>query len=251
MSSFRSENFALLTLGDCLHSSATFVAAGLFVIISLVLAVRARLLLAIGDSVVLRIISKFQLQKFRTHRAVCPPVHWLCVEQHLLSIGVALHVIVTNFMSSGLLSTSLSSILCRRGCSPRHCHQFYVVGVALHVVVINFMSLGLLSTSLSSILCRRGCSPRRCHQFYVVGVALHVVVINFMSSGLLSTSLSSILCRRGCSPRRCHQFYVVGVALHVVVTDFMSSGLLFTSGSSTVRRTSGYELHVIVLGHHL
>ena len=48
----------LLTLGDCLLSSVTFIDVGPFVI-SLGFAVRARVLLAIGDSVALEIISRF------------------------------------------------------------------------------------------------------------------------------------------------------------------------------------------------
>ena len=48
----------LLTLGDCLRSSVTFIGVGPSVM-SLVFAVCARVLLAIGESVALRIISRF------------------------------------------------------------------------------------------------------------------------------------------------------------------------------------------------
>ena len=50
----------LLALGDCLRSSVTFIDAGPSVI-PLVFAVRAQVLPAIGDSLILRIIARFYI----------------------------------------------------------------------------------------------------------------------------------------------------------------------------------------------
>ena len=58
LSWFKAEKLGLLALGDCLRSSVTFIGT-VPSVISLVFAVCAQVLLAIGDSVALQIISRF------------------------------------------------------------------------------------------------------------------------------------------------------------------------------------------------